>query len=717
MVYSAERGGNWEIYRAKISRTDDLNFPNATIIDEERLTPNDGKDRTNPQLSPDGKKLAFIENEMKLMVMDLESKKITQVTDGSMWYYDNFNYSWSPDGKWFALEIIGNGHAPYSDVAIVKADGSQKPVNITNSGYFNADPKWVLGGNAIMFVTDRYGMRSHASWGSLNDIMFAFVNKDAYDKYRLNKEDYELLKELEKEQAKAKKDDEKKSDKKDKKDNKDGSDEESANKDITVELEDIQDRIVRVTGYSSLISDAVVDKDGENLLYLSSTGEGFDLWKIDLRERDNKLTKKLGSSPAFMMLDDKGDNLFIVSGSSIQKMGVVGEKLEKVSFRAKMEVDLAKEREYMYNHVCRQEERLFYRADMHGVNWKEMTKAYRKFLPHINNNEDFAELLSELLGELNVSHTGGRYRSTAGGDATANLGLLYDWSYSGKGLKVSEIIEKGPFDRSTTKVKAGDIIEKINGQEISTMTDFFRLMNNLRGQKTLVSFYNAADGSRWDEVVKPISNGAFGSLLYNRWVKGRAEDVKKWSNGRLGYVHIETMNDESFRTIYADILGKYNKCEGIVIDTRFNGGGRLHEDIEVLFSGEKYLTQEFKGRETCDMPSRRWNKPSIMVQCEANYSNAHGTPWVYKYKGLGKLVGAPVPGTMTSVSWETLQDNSLIFGIPVIGYKTAEGNYLENSQLEPDIYVLNSPEEVVKGEDAQLRAAVNELLKEIDSKK
>ena len=284
-------------------------------------------------------------------------------------------------------------------------------------------------------------------------------------------------------------------------------------------------------------------------------------------------------------------------------------------------------------------------------------------------------------------------------------------------MKVSEIIEKGPFDRSTTKVKAGDIIEKINGQEISTMTDFFRLMNNLRGQKTLVSFYNAADGSRWDEVVKPISNGAFGSLLYNRWVKGRAEDVKKWSNGRLGYVHIETMNDESFRTIYADILGKYNKCEGIVIDTRFNGGGRLHEDIEVLFSGEKYLTQEFKGRETCDMPSRRWNKPSIMVQCEANYSNAHGTPWVYKYKGLGKLVGAPVPGTMTSVSWETLQDNSLIFGIPVIGYKTAEGNYLENSQLEPDIYVLNSPEEVVKGEDAQLRAAVNELLKEIDSKK
>lgn len=177
------------------------------------------------------------------------------------------------------------------------------------------------------------------------------------------------------------------------------------------------------------------------------------------------------------------------------------------------------------------------------------------------------------------------------------------------------------------------------------------------------------------------------------------------------------MNDGSFRTVYSDILGKYNKCEGIVIDTRFNGGGRLHEDIEILFSGEKYLTQVFRGRETCDMPSRRWNKPSIMVQCEANYSNAHGTPWVYKHKGMGKLVGAPVPGTMTSVSWERLQDSSLIFGTPVIGYRTAEGNYLENSQLEPDVYVLNAPETVVKGKDTQLKVAVEELLKQLDSEK
>ena len=177
------------------------------------------------------------------------------------------------------------------------------------------------------------------------------------------------------------------------------------------------------------------------------------------------------------------------------------------------------------------------------------------------------------------------------------------------------------------------------------------------------------------------------------------------------------MNDASYRTVYADILGKYNERDGIIIDTRFNGGGRLHEDIEVLFSGKKYLTQEIKGVESGQMPSRRWNKPSIMLTCEANYSNAHGTPWVYSHLGLGKIVGMPVPGTMSSVNWVTMQDPSLVFGIPVVGFKTEKGNYLENTQLEPDVKVANDPARIVLGIDDQIEAAVKTLLTDIDSKK
>ncbi|MEY8705892.1 S41 family peptidase [Bacteroides faecichinchillae] len=726
LVYASERNGNWQLYTAKIARKEEANFPNATLIDEEVLLPSQTVERTYPQYSPDGKELAFIEDRVRLMVYNLETKKVRQVTDGSTWFNTGggFDYEWSPDGKWFTLEFIGNRHDPYSDIGIVSAEGGEI-TNLTNSGYISGSPRWVLDGNAILFQTERYGMRAHASWGSQQDVMLVFLNQDAYDRYRLSKEDFELLKDFEKEQKKAK-EKEKEGDKKkdgdkvkketEDKDKNKTEDKKEDKKDIVVELKGIEDRIVRLTPNSSNLGSAILSKDGENLYYFSAFEGGYDLWKMNLREKNTKRLHKLNSGWASLMLDKDG-SIFLLGSRNMQKMDAKSDALKSINYLAEMRMDLAAEREAMFDHVYKQQQKRFYNLNMHGIDWDTMTAAYRKFLPHIDNNYDFAELLSEWLGELNVSHTGGRYYPRGNGDVTSNLGLLFDWTYQGKGMQIAEIVEKGPFDHSRTKVKTGCIIEKINGEEITSDNNITNLLNNQARKKTLVSIYDPQSKERWDEVVMPITSGQLNGLLYDRWVKQRAADVEKWSNGRLGYVHIQSMGDDSFRTIYSDILGKYNNCEGIVIDTRFNGGGRLHEDIEILFSGQKYFTQVVRGREACDMPSRRWNKPSIMLQCEANYSNAHGTPWVYSHRNIGKLVGMPVPGTMTSVSWETLQDPSLVFGIPIIGYRLPDGSYLENSQLEPDIKVANSPEKVVKGEDTQLKAAVDELLKEVDGLK
>ncbi|WP_300704273.1 S41 family peptidase [Bacteroides sp.] len=715
LAYASERNGNWQLYLAKIARKEDPNFPNATLINEEVLLPSTTVERNYPQFSPDGKELAFIEDRNRLMVLNLDTKKVRQITDNSTWYDTGggFDYSWSPDSKWFTLEFIGNKHDPYSDIGIVSAQGNSPIVNLTNSGYASGSPRFVLDGNAILFTTERYGMRAHASWGSQNDAMLVFLNQDAYDKYCLSKEDYELRKELEDQQKKDKEKDSNK-DKDKKKETKKEDAEATKVKDIVVDLKNIEDRIVRLTPNSSDMGSTIISKDGETLYYLAAFEGGFDLWKMDLRKKETKLLHKLDAGWANMELDKEGKNLFILSSKDMQKMDVASNELKPISFRASMKMDLAAEREYMFDHVYKQQQKRFYNLNMHGVDWDAMSAAYRKFLPHINNNYDFAELLSEWLGELNVSHTGGRFYPKGQSEPTASLGLLFDWNYADKGMLISEVIEKGPFDKADTKVKAGVVIEKIDGVEITPEMDYYTLLNNKAKKKTLISLYNPQTKERWEEVIIPISNGILSDLLYTRWVKQRAADVDKWSNGRLGYVHIESMGDDSFRSVYSDILGKYNNRDGIVIDTRFNGGGRLHEDIEVLFSGKKYFTQVVRGREACDMPSRRWNKPSIMLTCEANYSNAHGTPWVYSHQKLGKLVGMPVPGTMTSVSWETLQDPSLIFGIPVIGYQLPDGSYLENSQLEPDIKVANSPETIVKGEDTQLKTAVEELLKEID---
>lgn len=718
LAYASERNGNWQIYLAKIARKEDPNFPNATIINEEVLLPSATIERSCPQFSPNGKELAFIEDRIRLMVLNLETNKVRQVTDGSTWYSTDgeFSYAWSPDSKWFTLEFIGNKHDPYSDIGLVSAQGDSPIINLTNSGYMSGYPRFALDGNAILFKTERYGMRAHASWGSQDDAMLIFLNQDAYDKYCLSKEDYELRKELEVEQKKTQDKDtakEKKSSKKGKEKDKDND--ESQVKDIVVELKNIEDRIVRLTPNSSDLGSVIISKDGESLYYFAAFEDGYDLWKMDIRKKDTRLLHKMDAGWASMEMDKDGKNLFLLGGKTMQKMNLASDELKPVTYQAQTKMDLAAEREYMFDHVYKQQQKCFYNTNMHGVDWDAMTTAYRKFLPHINNNYDFAELLSEWLGELNVSHTGGRYYPSGQSEPTASLGLLFAWNYPNKGVLIAEVIEKGPFDNANTKVKAGIVIEKIDGTEITPETDYYTLLNGKAKKKTLVSLYNPQNKERWEEVVIPISNSTLDDLLYTRWVKQRAADVDKWSGGRLGYVHIESMGDDSFRSVYSDILGKYNNREGIIIDTRFNGGGRLHEDIEILFSGKKYFTQVIRGREACDMPSRRWNKPSIMLTCEANYSNAHGTPWVYRHRNIGKLVGMPVPGTMTSVSWERLQDPSLIFGIPVVGYRLPDGSYLENSQLEPDIKVANSPEAIVKGEDTQLKVAVQELLKELDS--
>ena len=699
LAYASEREGIWNIYTAQVVRKEDISFPYATIIEEKPLFKNNKVDRRAPVYSPDGKELAYIENRDRLMIINLETGKTRQITDGSQCYSTtgSFSYSWSPDGKWILMSYCARGHYPYDDIGIVSTEGGKPMINLTESGYTDSAPQWVLDGNAILFASERYGMRSHASWGTLEDVMIVFLNRKAYDEFKMTAEE----KELEKEIAALSKAEE---------------DKESKDKiveDIVVEIDGIEDRIIRLTPTSSTLGSAALSKDGKTLYYQASYESGMNLWKYDI---EKGIPTKIGAARGRMKWDSKHSALYVLGGT-FSKMKADGKSLESISVRADMVMDLAAEREYMFDHVYRQEKERFYNVKMHGVDWEMLTAEYRKFLPHINNNYDFAELLSEYLGELNVSHTGSGYRvpATKESASTANLGLFFDMTWDGDGLKVDEIVSGGPFDKASSKLQAGDIITSINGVEIKKGMDFYNLLDRKSGERTLVGIRKSS-GEKTEMVVRPISESAFTTLLYKRWVKQNAQKVTELSKGRLGYVHIESMDDASFRTIYSDILGRYNNCEGIVIDTRFNGGGRLHEDIEVLFSGEKYLTQEIRGKDACDMPSRRYNKASIMLMGEANYSNAHGTPWVYKHKNMGLLVGKPVPGTMTSVTWENLQDATVYFGIPVVGYRKADGTYLENDQLNPDIDVENTKELVVKGRDEQLEAAVKALLQQIDAK-
>ena len=256
------------------------------------------------------------------------------------------------------------------------------------------------------------------------------------------------------------------------------------------------------------------------------------------------------------------------------------------------------------------------------------------------------------------------------------------------------------------------IIRKIDNQDIKKGEDYFALLEGKAGKRTMLTIYDPIKKKEWEEYVKPISAGMLNQLLYQRWVKQRQHMVDSLSNGQIGYIHVASMDSRSFRKTYSELLGRYRNRKAVIIDTRYNGGGWLHEDLLHLLSGKQYAEFVPRGQFIGIDPFAQWTKPSAVLISESNYSNAHGFPWAYKELGLGKLIGMPVPGTMTAVWWETMINN-VTFGIPQVGMKDNQGRILENMQLEPDIKVSNDPASAMQGRDLQVEAAVKDLLKQI----
>ncbi len=710
LLYASERGGSWNLYRTDLVDDDEPKFFNATALKESTVLAT-AAEEFQPAFSPDGKEVAYLENRTTLKVLDLATGATRVVLAGDLNYsYADGDqwYQWSPDGRWFAVQFLSPGRwSP--EVGLVASSGDSAVVNLTRSGYEDVMPQWGMKGDVLYWGTDRHGTRSQSGSAREYDVFAAFLNRSAWDRYNLD--------EAELEQLEARK-------KKDEKDGKGADTAEGRKKEgetkpepIDVQLDGIEDRTVRLSLHSADLAGAELSPDGETLYYLAEFEKGYDLWKYVPREKEVKLLAKLDARRADMKLDADGKKAFVLADHRLMTVDLASGKTTPVRATATMDLDAAAERAYLFEHAWRQTYEKFLVKDMHGVDWPAVKAYHAAFLPYIDNDRDLAELISEMQGELNASHTGGRYRPVNHeGTETAALGFFPDPDWAGAGVRVLEVIEGSPLQQDGTRIGPGTVITAIDGTVIAAGDNWYPTLDHTAGTLIRLALLDPDSGATWEETVKPISWRDQGRLLYQRWVRSRREAVDRLSGGRIGYAHIRGMNDGAYREIFDEIFGRAVDKDAIVLDTRFNGGGNLVEALTVFLSGRVYAHNVPRGREIGTEPMQRWTKPSIVVMNEGNYSDAHCFPMAYTQLGIGRTVGMQVPGTCTSVWWERLQDPNLIFGIPQVGLVDMEGDIMENKHLDPDYPVDNDPAVEAAGRDQQLEKAVEVLLSQLPPK-
>ncbi len=707
VAYASERDGKWTIFKTTKKRAEEPYFFAATLFQEDTLVTAQ-KDVYIPEFSPDSTYIAYIEDRRILKVKNLKTNEVkTLLTPDDLYHMRDGDqyFQWSPDSKWLLVDwgvSLSN-----NEVLLIAADGSKRQ-NLTKSGYYDGSPKWIGDGNQILYFSNRDGLKSYATSGETEmDVYTQFLNQEAWDKFNRSKEEYDLMKMIE-DDTKEKTDEGKSEDKK----KKDAKKKATEVKELEFDLEDVERRKARLTIHSSKLADAVLSKDGEKLYYLARFEKGLNLWETELRTKNTKMLISLDARSGNLQWDAKQENLFLLSDGKIAKIDLAGAKTEAVKINSEMVLDATAERQHMFDHIWLRTKNIFYHSNFHGIDWNAMRTEYEKYLPHIGNDYEFAELVSEMLGELNVSHAGGRFSDNIeNGDETASLGIFFDYGFTGNGVKITEVIKGGPLDKAKFEIETGAVIEKINGKTIDKATDIAFYLNRIAGEFTLLEIVNA-DGKRKQITVKPITLDDEENLLYERWVKQNENEVLAKSKGTLGYVHIPGMSDGPYRTIYEEMLGKFNNKKGVIVDTRFNGGGDLVADLAMFFTGVPFLSYETEARVVGGEPTSRWTKPTLAMFNESMYSDGSCFASGYVDLKIGKTVGMPVPGTCSFAGWERLP-NGGVWGVVPVSAKNKAGEWMENNETDPEIMVKNQPEKIATGTDEQLEKSIEVLMNEV----
>jgi tricorn protease len=446
----------------------------------------------------------------------------------------------------------------------------------------------------------------------------------------------------------------------------------------------------------------VVKSDGQSLSRLTAGNQA---------PRQIRWAKK--SSGTVYFLNRDGELRAARAGGSFSFIGGGPGDPQRIPFQARMTVRRDEEFAEMFAQSWRALSDSFYDAKHHGADWARVRAKYAPLVAHVGQKEDLYALVGMMLGELNASHLGIYGKLPAADEPTADLGLLFDESYPGPGLKIAEVLKRGPADKRGLNLKVGEIILSIDRTELTGKVNLSRLLNNKANEAVLLDVTSDPKDPKAKRRVEVTAadRGKIGKLMYERWVAANAARVAKESGGKLGYIHIPGMDEDGLETfvraLYSDNLDK----EGIVLDVRYNGGGFTHDQVLNYLSGKEHtFFRQRNGGEGTVMRNydRKWARPLAVVINNQSYSDAEIFPHAFRTLGLGKVVGQATGGHVIGTGGIRLIDGST-FRIPRVGVWTVQGVNMEKKGVAPDVAVEPTPEAWAKGEDVQLSAAVKVL--------
>jgi tricorn protease len=390
----------------------------------------------------------------------------------------------------------------------------------------------------------------------------------------------------------------------------------------------------------------------------------------------------------------------------------------RINFNVRVRIDRPAEWAEMFDDGWRTMKYRFYDPNMHGMDWDAARAKYRPLVEFVGDRQELLNIINEMIGELNASHTGAApppRGQGGGGVVTSHLGIELEPDTAAGRYRVAYIYEDGPADKDWVRVKVGDYLLAIDGKPVKAGDEYWQLLNERLNRKVTVKFNSkpAEDGA-WNTRIEAISTGAYSQLRYERWVKERRKKVDELSGGRIGYLHIQAMNQPSLRRFEKE-LREYRNKEAMVIDQRWNGGGNIEQELLAILVQRQYQIWQPRGTEALGRPFAGFFGPKVVLQNWRSASNAEMFPAGFRALGLGKVIGTPTMGAVIGTGSYSLIDGSTV-RTPGVGVFLADAKHtnMENYGVQPDILVDNKPEDALAGRDRQLEAAVDELMKQLN---